>query len=314
MNTTIALMIGSPLSTLSLVEATLNSLIKNIGTKDIQIVVGILPKIDSGIKQFVQKFQVRNRYQFHVLIQGMSWSEFINIAMDRASGSKWFLIAHDDIELLTENFMPRVENIVQTLNEPIGWISFTDKDYINGRWASPTRPGFHKDFLFANAWRRRKIFQYHTLPEKWWTKGKGHKYFESLPFDFPQAPVKCHAPFNHFILIEVEKLKQIGKCENWCSIGLLQDLDSGLRAAKLGLFNIWIPELNYLHNRIMNVTRSSPQINRCASYVHRCFFKKWGFHHDKRVKNEIEKLRREWGSSNVIWSLDRNSYDWEYVK
>ncbi len=318
---TVAIMIGSYLSTLPLVKTTLDSLTKNIGTKDVQIIIGILPEIDSVIRQFVLKFQSESHFQIHVLIKNIDWPQFINIAMDYASGSKWFFIVHDDIELLTENFIPQVDSIVQALEEPVGWISLTDKDYVNGHFAAPTRPGFHTDFFYSAAWGRRKVFQYHTLSEKWWIGDKNAQYFKNLPFDFPKAPVKCHAPFNHFILIEMAKLKKIGKCETWGPTCLLQDEDLGMRAAKLGLFNIWIPKFEYVHNRTYNredrvdgSTRSGPGIGKIAVQVHQSWINKWGFLHDFQAQHKIKELKTRWGQSNVIWSLGKNTYDWEYVK
>ena len=119
------------------------------------------------------------------------------------------------------------------------------------------------------------LFQFHNLKEGYLNSHN----MKGLPYDYPIAPVKCHAPFNHFILIKMEQLQQIGKLETWCSMNLLQDEDLGLRAAKLGMFNIWIPKLEYVHKRIIDGTRTgiTGQLRCSQPAVHQQFFKKWGF-------------------------------------
>ncbi|GAI52407.1 unnamed protein product, partial [marine sediment metagenome] len=131
---------------------------------------------------------------------------------------------------------------------------------------------------------------------------------------FPNAPVKCHAPFNHFVLIEMDKLKRIGECENWQTHNaLLVDEDWGLRALELGLHNVWVPDIEYIHYRLRGGSRSSEQIAEYSERVHKLFFEKWGFDSEGRVE-ELDFIKEKYKNTNIPWSIDRKSYDWDYIR
>lgn len=341
MSVAIAIKIGSPNSKLNLVKTTISSIMTNIGTDKYKIIIAMAPFIDERIKNYIYNLKSENDELIDLMPEENSyWADFINQSIDRSSGYKYFIKSHDDIELLTPNFLSKVEDTLRSISEPVGWVSFTDKDYLNGHWAPSTRPGFHKDYLFENGWSRRKLFQFHSLPDKWENPSffahrvhsimnivrrklqmksclpseRLREYYANLPYDFPTAPVKCHAPFNHFVLIEMDKLKKIGKCENWETYNaLLVDEDWGLRALQLGLNNIWIPGIEYNHYRPYGGTRSWTQIKKSAERVHNLFFKKWGFHSEGRT-NELDFIKDKYGNTNIPWSIDRRTYDWEYIQ
>lgn len=111
------------------------------------------------------------------------------------------------------------------------------------------------------------------------------------------------------------KLKQIGKAENWGTHApLLVDEDWGLRALQLELNNIWIPDIEYVHWRMPHAgTRSWPTIVNHAERVHNLFFEKWGFHSEGRAE-ELDFIKKEYGNTNITWSIDKRSYDWEYIQ
>jgi hypothetical protein len=311
MNVTIAMMIGSDLSRLELVETAITSLTNNVGSNDFKLIIGMLPSIDPKIEAFIDMIDTCDNIIKMKSLQ--TWPQFVNYAYNHGDSAKWFIIVHDDIELITPNLIPRVDAFVSKALEPIGWISLTDNDYLNNNhFAPPTRPGFHRDFLFEHAWPKRKVFQFHTLPTKWWLGTHEHWFFDIL--DYPGTPVKCHTPFDHFMIIESDKFRQIGLCENWCPTPLLQDEDLGLRAAELGLFNIWMPDLMYTHNRDTGGTRSKSSIKLYRDAVHRSFLDKWGFHHDLNARNDITKIKQEWKNTNIGWSIDKRTYEWEIVK
>jgi hypothetical protein len=116
-------------------------------------------------------------------------------------------------------------------------------------------------------------------------------------------------------MIEAEKLrKRIGLCENWSVVSLLIDEDWGLSALKQGLFNIWIPHIKYQHCRIQNGTRAYPIIKTNGNQVLASFTKKWGYDSRSFSKETLNSIKRKYGNTNITWSFDRRSYDWEYMK
>jgi len=305
MSITISMLIGSHLSSRHLVQKSISTIVKNIGTSDYLLVIGVSKHINQNILNMVKR-----KSSTKIIIETEhtnSFAEFTNYVFSKyANNSKWFLVSHDDIELKTKNFLPTVENTLKPLRTDIGWISFTDDDYLNGHWAPSTRPGYHNDFIRRNAWNRKKVFQFHSLPEGWY----GKKNKQNLIYDFPIAPVICHAPFSHFIMIESKKYTL---CENWSEVSLLVDEDWGLESMKKGLSNIWAPNIIYTHCR-KNGTRAAPIIKKKGREAGKCFFKKWGFIHFPLTIKTLQKIKQKYGKTNITWSFGKNSFDWDYVK
>jgi hypothetical protein len=337
----IAIEIGSPNSSIEKVKTTIDSIMTNIGTSQYKLIIAMAPYIAEEIKDHIYTLK-RERSEVIDLMpeENYDWADFINNAIDRSQDYKYFIESHDDIELLTPDFLPEVESILAKLSEPVGWVSFTDKDYLNGHWAPSVRPGYNTDFLFENGYRRRKLFQFHNLPENWWRPPlftyyaylvkhtvrsrlrlkpcslpvRSRDYYANLPYDFPSAPVKCHAPYNHFVLIEMDKLRKIVKGENWGTpLSLLVDEDWGLRALQLGLNNVWIPDIEYVHFRPSGGTRAGKQIAKEQGRLHKLFFEKWGFHLGASAE-EIVFIKKKYKNTNIPWSIDRRSYEWDYIK
>jgi len=227
-----------------------------------------------------------------------------------ATNSEWFLLTHDDVILQTKRFLPKVERYLENLNSNIGWISFTDTDYVNGHWAPSTRPGYHDDFVNGNAWDERTLFQFHKLQPLWTRKNKS---YTQLNYDFPKQPVICHTPFSHFILIETKKLFEIGLCEDWSPVSLLIDEDWGLRALQKYMINIWMPNVRYQHHRASGITRASSMISLLGKSVNKQFEDKWGFSPSMDRKQTVEIVQGIYGGTNILWSVGRKSYEWEYV-
>lgn len=306
MSVVISMLIGSKLSKWSLIKDSIETIIKNIGTSDYLLVIGIASHVS---KLFIYKIRKITNLDKRIIIIKKHCDTFAiftnHVIQNYSTNSKWFIVAHDDIELKTKNFMPKVRKLLKPLKDNIGWISFTDDDYLNGHWAPSTRPGYHLDFLKENAWNKRKMFQFHFLKDEWLNGNS----LSTLKYDLPLAPVRCHAPFSHFIMIETKKLKQIGPCENWSVVSLLIDEDWGLSAMKEGMINIWVPNITYTHCRGKG-TRASHIIREKGIEVAELFYKKWGFPHNPKM-NDLKKIKQ--CSKKIIWSFNKRSFEWEYV-
>jgi len=344
MDLAIAIRIGSPQSSLNFVRKTIESIQKNIGDCRYRFIISLDPKIPQEVKDYLKEKQKESPINFEFFPEEtIYWAEFINKAIKRAQDCEYFIKAHDDIELLTPNFFPTVKKILSSIREPYAWVSFTPVGYLQGHWATPTRLGFYTDFLEKDAWEKRKVFQFHRLPDGWW-RGPWWKELpyllqqrlisKILPFfqffkypgikmkeeyqkllDFPSAPVKCHAPWNTFVLIKMSVLNELGPCENWQTYNaLLVDEDWGLRALKLKYSNIWIPSIKYLHLKLaIGGDRAQPQIRKDRDRVSALFTKKWGFGLEPS-KMDLTWIKSHYGNTNIPWSLGRNSYDWDYPK
>lgn len=345
MDLAIAIRIGSPNSLLSLVRGTFESIERNIGKCSYRFILSLDPKIQQEVKDYVYAKQKEYPERFEILHEKtVYWSEFINEAIERAQDCEYFIEAHDDIELLTPDFFPKVKKTLNSLKEPISWINFNDVGYLIGDWSPSTRPGFHKDFLYENAWGRGKLFQFHKLPDRWWRapapvhwvywlQYKLTRVFRFLHpwkypkprmkekylglLDTPQKPVKCHAPWNMFVMIKMSILKDIGPCESWQTYNaLLVDEDWGLRALQKKYWNIWIPSIQYMHVRLpleAGGNRSQEMVSLDAKRVHTAFKGKWRFSTIPTAE-ELEIIQSNYKDTYIPWSIGRNSYDWEYIK
>lgn len=343
MDLAIAIRIGSPQSTLKLVSQTIESIQKNIGKCAYRFILSLDPKVPQDIKNYIREKQKEFPERFEVFPEGtLYWGEFINRAIQSAQDCEYFIKAHDDIILITPNFFPILKKILDSIKEPYAWVNFDDINYLNGYWSPPTRPGFYKDFLKENAWDRKKMLQFHRLPDKWWRTSLKEELFCQLqnklekilffvksrnyPYakmeqeyrnllDMPAGPVKCHAPWNMFVLIKTSVLNEIGPCENWQTYhALLVDEDWGLRALQLKYWNIWIPSLKYLHVRLINGgNRAQCQIGNDAKRTHVLFEKKWGFC-SPPTEEQLKEINWRHKDNYIPWSIERNSFDWDYLK
>jgi len=312
MSITIAMIVGSVESTKFLVKRSVETIIANLGTEDYLLVIGITPiihpEIISMLIDFAQKSESR------IIVTGEcceTYATFANhVIQTYARKSKWFLLSHDDIELTTKKFLPKVEKELKNKKEDVGWIGFTDIDYLNGHWAPPTRPGYFTDFLDEGSWEDRTMFQFHRLRKMWPKKCKSYTH---LDYDFPKKSVKCHAPYSHFVLIETEKLLSIGLCENWSPVSLLIDEDWGLRALQKNLVNIWMPDINYLHCR-KDGTRAAPLISKYSIKCATSFYNKWGFVMKFPGRHKAMRYAvKVYSHTNIPFSVGRRSYEWEYL-
>lgn len=311
--TLISMLVGSDHSTRSLVEVSISSILSNIGTDNFLLVIGISSRMEEGILKCVNEFKRRNKNSIVIIPDcRYSFAQFTNhVFLKYGSGSKWFIVSHDDVQIETKDLVSVAEQSLQPFLDKVGWISFTDNDYLTGHWAPSTRPGYHCDVLYEKAWSRRKLFQFHSLEEDYWKKDPD---FSTLAYDFPHSVVRCHAPFSHFIMVETEKLKKIGLCEEWSEVSLLIDEDWGLSALKEDLFNVWVPHIVYRHCRTFDGTRASPIIAKKGKQVGELFSRKWGFVSNASTKDEVNKIKRMYGSTNIPWSIDKNSFNWEYLR
>lgn len=317
MSVFIAMLVGSEKSTLDLVKTSVESIIRNVGNQTYKLLIGVAPHIPPGIKDFLLRFSQGHIGSVDVIWSyGGTFAQFMNLAasMAHADGYDWFIESHDDVEILTPDFVGYAQGVVDKSTCPVGWISFLDKDYLNAQWAPSIREGFALDAIKENAWSRKKTHQFHNLPENWWSFNNTRQYLESLPYDIPNGPVKCHAPFSHFIMIRTSTLvNQIGSCPDWSPTSLLIDEDRGLKALACGLFNIWIPQIEYIHRR-PGGTRAWELIRMYGPTAHSAFKSKWGFDHKSIYSDsEISEISRRYSGTNVCWSVGKRTYDWEYI-
>jgi hypothetical protein len=338
----IAIKVGSPNSNPKLIKKTFDSIKNNIGGCDWKVFICLGLNIPKEANQFVREYISQNPDKFEIFLNAdVSWAEFINQAIDLSSEYEYFIKAHDDIELLSTDFFQKLTNILKSINKEVGWISFHDVAWKKGNLSTSTREGYFIDALEDNSWGTQQIFQFHLFPPHW-TKAPlliNYGYYglrritnflklPTLPYpkpaykikhyqlDMPTAPVKCHAPFNNFVLIKRSVLNKIGKCVEWnTNNALYVDEDWGLRCLEMNIPNIWIPSIEHFHNQgkfETGGTRSWNIITKDAVRVENLFYQKWGFH-PIPTPEELKQIREKHQNNLIPWSSYRRSWEWDYI-
>ena len=339
----IAIRIGSPVSELSLVKMTFDSLIRNMGSCDWRAFISIGENVPKDVIEFSVNYQKLFPRHFEVFHFGeVSWAWFINEAIRRSAGYEYFIKAHDDIRLDTPDFYRRVKETLTNIGRKVAWVSFTDVGWRHGEFCPPVRVGYHLDFRTEQAWERGRVFQLHTFPDRWWEltpQEIAHYQAEVAhaaqtgqpqpPFprpieriatytpDVPKRPVIVHAPFNQFTLIPMTVLEELGPCEDWgTKNALLVDEDWGLRALIRNIPNIWLADIEYYHCRDLPTlgggSRSGPYMMQIGNTVHEMFSSKWNFHNNP-TDAELAWIVQNYSGTLVPWSIGRRTYEYDYL-
>jgi len=238
-----------------------------------------------------------------------SWAHEYNQFFDSCKKlTKYILYSHDDLIIRTKDFFNTTMRLIAGKEKEIGWITFTGDFYyrILGRpWAVSARPGFHTD---KDKWPY--LFECHRFNDS--HRGKSKENLHLLDMPKSGKLVKIHAPYMHFNIVSVESMEIIGPCEEWTLYPHLNDEDWGLEALKKNLWNIWIPDVYYTHPINFHKRKGG---NRWTEEAHAGFIKKWGF--DEGTNNptavQIEEIKAEHKNNLIPWSLNYNTYDWQYL-
>lgn len=317
MSVLVGMVIGSKTSSACLVEDSLRTIIANIGDPQVLVAVGVSPGISKDVVSCATRIAEDNPGRI-LLFPGFegSWARFANLVIEMSSDFKWTIFSHDDVQILSNNIVGSVETFLEHKKDNIGWISFRDMDYLNSSWAPSIREGFHIDAMRENAWSKKKTHQFHSLPDDWYKPNNTREYLTSLKYDIPKVPVRCHGPFSHFIMIESDKLRNVIKhCEDWSPVSLLIDEDWGLTAMKNNLYNIWMPNLLYVHVRPKMGTRANGLIDTYGKSAGQSFKRKWRFPHKAIYTNsELREIRLRFKGTFLPWSMFCKTYEWDDVQ
>ena len=232
-----------------------------------------------------------------------SWASTFNVFFQKFRRiTRYIMIAHDDIIINTPLFWESCQRIITTSRNPIGWITFTNDAYyrFNGiPLSNSIRPGFAPDR------QNRRTFEWHNVKEEKLTPKI------SQLMDLPSGPVKCHGVLSHIMLISVEALSRIGECEDWSKYTMLIDEDWSLCALKNGFTNIWIPSVVYTHPNPYNARKRIRDL-RFERMVHEQFKKKWACE-PPYTEEDIRLIKENYSGTNLVWSIERKTYEWDYL-
>jgi len=227
-----------------------------------------------------------------------SWAENSNFVINKFINQfDYFLFSHDDLSVITPDYLFSTISFIESLSWPVGWTTFTSVGYHNLRSpnSNSVRTGFALD-----RFKDPKVFECASFATS--KLGQIQK---------PDSPVYAHAPFSHLNLIASSSLKLVGEFPNWSPYTILLDEDQGLRALSMNLPNIWIPSVEYFHP----LRYSSRKIGgtRFDNQAHGHFRARWGISDMPYSSKDIEYSLTNYGEL-FNWTAGRNSFDWKYVR
>lgn len=241
-----------------------------------------------------------------------SWAKEYNKFFDKyQNDTKYILFSHDDLTINTPNFYHKTIHALQDKKEPIGWISFTNDRYY--RYDQEPLSNSFKDPFAIDRHNDPRIYECHVFEE-----GEQVTPEKLKLLDFPDGPVKLHAPFPHLCLINTDAMKKVGPCAEWTAYTILIDNDWGLEALRQNLFNVWIPDIIYTHPNPKYCHLRKPGTDlRYELTAHNKFYEKWGFRlpfREQLTDDDIEVVREKYKGTNIPLSSYKNTYDWDYLK
>lgn len=288
--------------------ATVTSIEKTIGSVDYKYYFvlnscqekTVLDMIKSGLLDKGKILKIKNSVASWAYEYNLFFSSYRN-------ETKYILVSHDDLVVKTEGFFDHYLELTKNKEDKIGWTTFTCDHYyqnLGKPWGVSARMGFAKD--------RKKwpyIYECHKFDASHLGKTKENLHLLDMPE--PNKLVKVHAPWSVFNIISVSSMTKVGPCEDWTPYTMLIDEDWGLEALKNNLWNIWISDVFYTHP--LNSSRS--HVNRFEKEAHAKFTKKWGFDHggNSPSAEQIRELKPDYQDTLFFWSLNYNTYDWQYL-
>lgn len=232
-----------------------------------------------------------------ILNNKLPWAVNSNSTIEKyISNFEFFLFSHDDLLIETEHYLQTSIKFIQSLDFPIGWVTFTSTGYyaLKNPVSNSVRTGFFQDrFNFPN------VFECAPF-----------KDFQKTSLILPDIPVYSHAPYSHLNLISSKSLGIIGEFPTWSEYTILLDEDQGLRALSNNLPNIWIPKIAYQHP-LRSKSRNIQGV-RFEKESHRQFRKRWGISDFPYSARDVEYSLNNYGSL-FNWSVGKNTFDWSFV-
>ena len=329
--------IGGPSQNYLILLKAIESIFSKIHTQNFQILISY----ESNNEKMVRYIEgLKNSKIIKNKVENYSWFNWMIKSSKYSKNFDYLYLMHDDIFFLTKNFDRVIHNTVKNSNE-IGIINLKDMLYEDGYYKSQFRSGFYIDTIYDNAWQKGLFGEFHKQKPYWQHKNSKFKRFlchlnlnkfktfknlaSSYSFDkekmiLPNSAIKIHSGWNDLMIFKKDNLNLFRNiCDFQVPYGLNSDEDISLESLKLGLKNIFIPNVSYKSNYEFNftTTRSYRQHSMDQDKCRKIFIDKWGFDmptkFDLKKKILIIKKARRLHGKEIIWTSDFYSYDYQLL-
>ena len=327
--------IGGPSQNYLILLKNIESIFSKIHTKNFQILISYETnneKMVSYIEGLKNSKIIKNK------VENFSWYNWMRKSSEYAKNFDYLYLMHDDIFFLTNNFDQIIHDTVKNSNE-IGIINLKDMLYEDGYYKSQFRFGFYIDTIYDDAWRKGLLGEFHKQKPYWQDKNSRFKKilsflnlnkfktfkklasiynFDKQKIILPTSVIKIHGGWNDLMIFKKDNLNLFNKiCDFQIPYGLDSDEDIILESLKMGLKNIFIPNVSYKSNYEFNftTTRSFELHSADKDKCKKIFIDKWGFEIPikldlKEKISTIKKAKRLHGKE-IVWTSDLYSYDYQ---
>jgi hypothetical protein len=327
--------IGGPSQNYLILLKAIESIFSKIHTENFQILIFY----ESNNEKMVHYIEgLKNSKIIKNKVENYSWFNWMIKSSEYAKNFDYLYLMHDDIFFLTNNFDQVIHNTVKNSNE-IGIITLKDMLYEDGYYKSQFRSAFYLDTIYDEAPLKGLLGEFHKQKPFWHLKNAKFKrflnhlnlnkfvtfknlasryYFDKEKMILPTSVIKIHGGWNDLMIFKKANLNLFRNiCDFQVPYGLNSDEDISLEFLKIGLKNIFIPNVSYKCNYEFNftTTRSYGLHSMDKDKCRKIFIDKWGFDQptklDLKEKVSIIKKARELHGKEIVWTSDFYSYDYQ---
>ena len=115
---------------------------------------------------------------------------------------------------------------------------------------------------------------------------------------------------------DMKAAKKIGPPSNWSEYTIFMDDDWSMASLVKNYNNIWIPNIHYVHPNPRYTSLRKPGTDlRYVEETAKKFQQKWGFNPDGELSDEeLESMTLKYSGTHVETVMNKNTYDWNYLK
>jgi hypothetical protein len=332
----ISVKIGGKYSSKRSLDNLITSIETNIFTKNYLILFFIEDSINLDALIYLRNLKKNNLEK--KFFKKISWYNWYKDSFKISKNFNYIYLIHDDVTFVTKNFDLKIYQ--QTRSIPnLGCIALRDPSYLLGIYKTQFRKGFYIDRFYKKSGLSANILEFKNQKPFWYLNNIKLKKFlfflkldktrlmenfktaflEVNKLDFPKQIVKCHASYNDLICLETKNIKYLNNICNFdVAHGLNADEDLGLECLKIGLNNIFIPNVYYNHDMPLLGNASRNIIIKEREKCNKIFENKWGFSlindnfTTRDMLDTLKKIEAIYGNK-LTWTKNFQSYDWQYV-
>lgn len=289
-------------------QDTMLSVKSKIGIENYAFYIVVDPWMLDGVSQIIKNTGLQDKI-FTLISSDNSWAYDYNLFLTSVHGeTDWIMTAHDDLSFRTNNFFPKIVNMVGNKRKEIGWITATI-DYYYRQMGEPV-PCSGRELFCLDRVNYPLTFECHRFVRELHNNGRAKQNLHLLDMPDPNKLVRVPGVMSAVMLTTTESALNIGPCEDWTKYTILIDEDWSLESQKKNLWNLWASGIYIDHPLRANLRTVW---NRWEKEAHAGFLKKWGFKACTYPEEDIRDIRIQFKDTNIPWSSYRNTFDWSYL-